>query len=144
VVGVVAGGVWHDKEDYLQSLKALAKETGATVHFVGSQDQVREIYALSDLIVSAASSKPETFGRTAAEALAMNTPVVASAHGGSLDILLDGQNGFFFTPGQSDELAARISAAFQFDFSNMRDHINQNFSLNHMTETELAVYSELL
>jgi hypothetical protein len=26
----------------------------------------------------------------------------------------------------------------------MRDHINQNFSLNPMTETELAVYSEIL
>ncbi len=143
-VGVVAGGVWHDKEDYLNHLKQLADDCGADIRFTGSQSNVREIYALSDLVVSAASSKPETFGRTAAEALAMNTPVVASAHGGSLDILLDGTNGFLFPPGDHTAMADRILMAIPFEFTNMRRHIEQNFSLEHMTETELAVYSEIL
>jgi glycosyltransferase involved in cell wall biosynthesis len=142
-VGVVAGGVWHDKQDFFQSLEKLAADLGADIRFVGSQSNVREIYALSDLSVSASSSKPETFGRTAAEALAMNTPVIASAHGGSLDIVLDGQNGFFFPPNDHMALADRISRAFDFDFSNMREHIEKNFSLDRMTETELAVYREL-
>lgn len=142
-VGVVAGGVWHDKEDYLQTLKSLAAETGADIRFVGSQKRVREIYALSDLVVSAASSKAETFGRTAAEALAMNTPVLASAHGGSLDILLDGTNGFLFPPNDSEALAEKILQAMAYEFSNLREHIDANFSLQRMTETELAVYREL-
>jgi glycosyltransferase involved in cell wall biosynthesis len=142
VVGIAAGGVWHGKEDYLDELKKLASDSGADIRFIGSQSQVREIYAASDLIVSAANTKPETFGRTAAEALAMNTPVIASAHGGSLDILLDGENGFFFEPGNHEQLAQRIEAAFSHDFRNMRSHIEQNFSLDHMTETELAVYRE--
>jgi glycosyltransferase involved in cell wall biosynthesis len=105
---------------------------------------VREIYALSDLFVSAASTKPETFGRTAAEALAMNTPVIASAHGGSLDIVLDGENGLFFLPNDSAVLTEKLLQALEFNFSNMRQHINANFSLQHMTDTELAVYTELL
>jgi glycosyltransferase involved in cell wall biosynthesis len=142
--GVVAGGVWHGKEDYFQSLEKLAGDIGADIRFTGSQPSVREIYALSDVVVSAASSKPESFGRTAAEALAMNTPVIASAHGGSLDVLTDGQNGFFFPPNNHKALADNILRSFDFDFSNMREHIEKNFSLARMTETELAVYSELL
>ncbi len=143
-VGLVAGGVWHGKENYLRDLKQLADEVGADIRFTGSQSSVREIYALSNLVVSAASTKPETFGRVAAEALAMNTPVIASAHGGSLDILVDGVNGFFFDPGNDTDLARRISGSFGFAFSNLREHIDNHFSLKHMTEAELAVYSELL
>ena len=143
-VGVVAGGVWHGKEDYLAELKQLVAETGADIRFTGSQPNVRDIYALSDLVVSAASPKPETFGRTAAEALAMDTPAIASAHGGSLDILRDGINGLLFPPGDHAALAEKILMAIPFKFSNMRAHIEQNFSLEHMTETELAVYREII
>lgn len=143
IVGVIAGGVWHGKEDYLNTLKKLANNLGADIRFVGSQSQVREIYALSNYVVSAASTKPETFGRTAAEALAMNTPVIASAHGGSLDILLDKTNGFLFPPNDHTALAEKIMQAMDFKFSNLRKHIETNFSLRHMTETELAVYREL-
>lgn len=143
VVGVVAGGIWHGKEDYFQTLEKLAAELGADIRFTGSQTQVREIYALSDLVVSAASTKAETFGRTAAEALAMNTPVVASAHGGSLDILLDGKNGLLFEPGNAEELTHKVKEALNGQFTNMREHIQANFSLKRMTETELRVYEEL-
>lgn len=143
VVGVVAGGVWHGKEEYLNGLKQLAKNTGADIRFTGSQSQIREIYGLSDLVVSAASTKPETFGRTAAEALAMDTPVIASAHGGSLDILKEGENGFLFPPDDHSALAQKLHHSLEFSFANMRQHIDANFSLIHMTETELAVYREL-
>lgn len=144
VVGVVAGGIWHGKDEFFQGLENLATELGANIRFVGSQSQVREIYALSNLVVSAASTKAETFGRTAAEALAMNTPVIASAQGGSLDLILDGENGFFFEPGNAEDLTKKIEQALAFEFSNMRDSIQLNFSLDHMVKTELSVYRELL
>jgi len=143
VVGVIAGGIWHGKEAFFQGLEKLATDLGADVRFVGSQSQVREIYALSDLVVSAASTKAETFGRTAAEALAMNTPVIASAHGGSLDILIDGENGLLFEPGNENELTAKIGKALALPFSNLRKHIKDNFSLARMTEDELSVYQEV-
>ncbi len=144
VVGVVVGGIWNGKDEFFQGLEKLAEDLGADLRFVGSQTQVREIYALSDLVVSAASTKAETFGRTAAEALSMNAPVVASAHGGSLDILIDGENGLLFEPGNETELSEKIEQALIFTFSNLRKHIEDNFSLNRMTEDELAVYRELL
>ena len=143
VIGLIAGGVWHEKEEYLEELKQLAANLEANIKFVGSQSQVREIYALSNLVISAASTKPETFGRTAAEALAMNIPVIASAHGGSLDILLNGVNGFFFPPKNHAELTQKIYKSLDFEFSNMREHIDKNFSLHNMTEAELIIYREL-
>lgn len=144
VIGVVAGGVWHGKDEFCDYLKQLAIDLGATVRFTGSQSKVREIYALSDLFISAASTKAETFGRTAAEALAMNTPVVASAHGGSLDILIDGENGLLFEPGNAEDLERKLETALSMPFSNLREHIDQHFSLKHMVDTELAVYHEIV
>lgn len=144
VVGLAAGGIWHDKQEYFQTLEKLAEQTGANICFSGSQPNVREIYALSNLVVSAASTKAETFGRTAAEALAMNTPVIASAHGGSLDILIDGENGLLFEPGNACDLAKKLEAALGRSFENMRSHIETNFSLARMTADELAVCQELI
>lgn len=67
--------------------------------------------------------KAETFGRTAAEALAMNTPVVASAQGGSMDILIDGVNGLLFSPGNFGDLAAKIKLARDYTFTNHREEL---------------------
>ena len=144
VVGLVVGGARRDKREYFQSLEQMARDLGVEVRFAGPQSRVREIYALSDLLVSATSFKPEAFGRTIAEALAMETPVVASAHGGALDIVRDGANGLLFTPQDSSELAERILQALETPFSNLRKHIRENFSLERMAEAELAVYGELL
>jgi len=144
VVGLVVGGARHNKEAFFQSLKNLAIQLDAHIHFVDSQTQLREIYTLSNLVISATSIKPETFGRTIAESLAMETPVVASAHGGALDIIRDGVNGFFFEPQNSLDLSHKISKALSIDFSRSRPHIEQNFSLEKMTDTELTIYAELL
>ena len=140
ILGLIVGGVWHDKEDYLEELKGLTTTCKAEIIFAGSQSQVREIYALSDILVSAASSKPETFGRVAAEAMAMNTPVIASAHGGSLDIISDKANGYLFTPHQSTELTEAIHQCLQKPPSQMRTHICTHFSLSNMVSRELEVY----
>lgn len=144
IKGLIVGGVAEDRRAFFASLQALASELGVDVVFAGSQSAVREVYALSDVVVSAAHSKAETFGRVAAEALALDTPVIASAHGGSLDIVLDGVNGFLFAPGDADALAARMVDATTHGFRDMRSHVEANFSLERMVEAELAVYEEVL
>lgn len=56
------------------------------VVWMGFQSHIAKLYASVDLVISA-STRPESFGRTVAEALATGTPVVAYNHGGVSEIL---------------------------------------------------------
>lgn len=53
----------------------------------------------------------ETFGRTVVEAYAKATPVIASRSGAVAEIVQEGKTGLLFTPGNVDELTARIEWA---------------------------------
>jgi glycosyltransferase involved in cell wall biosynthesis len=142
--GVIVGGVRHDKQAYYERLQALVKELHAEdwIVFAGNHNRMPEIYALSDVLVSS-SKKPEAFGRTVAEALAMNTPVIATRHGGVLDIIKEGQNGFFFAPGSAEELSSAILREKQEPRRDLRTDTLTRFSLDQMVEKTLRVYEGL-
>lgn len=144
LVGLVVGGVHPDRQEYYARLKQKVKEAQAEnyIHFTGSQNHVAEIFGLSNAVVSS-SNKPESFGRAAAEALAMNVPVVASNHGGVLDIVLEGQTGFLFSPGDSEGLAEAILRTRSQKFSGLREFVKKNFTLEQMVEKTLTVYRDL-
>lgn len=143
VVGLIVGGVRDDKQEYFQSLKVLVKELALddNVIFTGSQSKVAEIYMLSDVVVSS-SKKPESFGRSVAEALALNTPVVATDHGGVLDIIVENENGFFYPVGESELLAKKITKCTDLEFDGY-SYINENFSLGQMVQKTLEVYEKV-
>ncbi len=140
-VGVIVGGVRSDKEKYFHSLKELVKALHVEIIFTGSVDFVAEIYALSDVIVST-SKKPESFGRSVAEALTLNTPVIATNHGGVLDIIQENINGYFFKIGDYKELANKIIKAKELKFDGF-SYIKENFSLKQMVEKTIKVYENL-
>jgi glycosyltransferase involved in cell wall biosynthesis len=144
VLCLIVGGVRADKEGYYRELQALVArlELSAAVRFTGSQSRVPEIYALSDVVVSS-SRKPESFGRSAAEALAMNVPVVASAHGGMLDIVRDGETGFLFAPGDAEALADGLLRCRAHGFADLRAYVERHFTLEQMTARTLEVYRSL-
>jgi glycosyltransferase involved in cell wall biosynthesis len=54
----------------------------------------------------------ETFGRVAAEAFACGVPVIASRLGAMEEIVADGRTGLHFTPGDADDLAAKVEWAW--------------------------------
>jgi len=144
ITGLIVGGVREDKASYFASLKALVKEKGLEkeIRFTGSQSRVAEIYALSDVVVSS-SKKPESFGRSVAEAIAMNTPVVATGHGGVLDIIREGENGWFYPVGDSLKLAEVIEKAGQLQFDGY-SYVREHFSLEQMVEKTLKVYDDVV
>ena len=144
IVGLIVGGVREDKQEYFHALEVLVKELGLddNVIFTGSQSNVAEIYALSDVVVSS-SKKPESFGRSVAEALALNTPVVATDHGGVLDIIVENENGFFYPVGQSELLAKNIAKCSNLEFDGY-SYINKNFSLGQMVQKTLEVYEKYI
>jgi glycosyltransferase involved in cell wall biosynthesis len=67
-----------------------------------------EIYANIDLLIIP-SVVPETFSLVAREALLNGTPVIASRVGALPEIILDGVNGYLFTPGDANELAGILN-----------------------------------
>lgn len=144
ITALVVGGVRSDKQEYLNSLKVLIKELDLedNIIFTGSQSKIAEIYYLSDVVVSS-SKKPESFGRAVAEAIAMNTSVVATNHGGVKDIIIDNENGFFFEIGDSEELALKILKAKDLEFDGF-NYIKNTFSLENMINKTVGVYKDLV
>lgn len=140
VKAIIVGGVREDKEDYFNSLKKLINELDLeeNISFTGSQNKIAEVYALSNVVVSS-SKKPESFGRAVAEAIALNTPVVATNHGGVKDIIIENENGFFFEIGDSEELSKKIIKCNQLKFDGL-NYIKSNFSLENMIEKTIDVY----
>ena len=143
IKALIVGGVRSDKEEYLNSLKKLVKELALedNISFTGSQSKIAEIYALSDVVVSS-SKKPESFGRAVAEAIAMNTPVIATNHGGVKDIIIENENGFFFEVGDEKMLANNIFKSKELKFDGYK-YISENFSLGNMVDKTIEVYKGL-
>lgn len=140
VVGLIVGGVREDKQNYFASLQRLIESLHVKkyIHFCGSSDKVAEIYALSDVVVSS-SKKPESFGRSVAEAIALGTPVVATNHGGVLDIILEAQNGYFTQIGDAKDLAEKIVKATELKFDGYA-YISDHFSLSQMVGKTVKIY----
>lgn len=143
---VIVGGVDSSRIGYAESLRHLVKELGVEdqVAFTGGQKRIAEIYTCADVLTSNNERKPEAFGRTMAEALAMDCPVIASRFGGALDIVKDGENGYLYTPGNHSELAELLVVSTDKKFTALRKDAIARFGLDQMVNKTLAVYEEIL
>ena len=110
-----------------------------------SLDSITEIYRRSDIVVLP-SLWQEPFSGVILEAGLMKKPVVASAVGGNVEVILDGKTGFLVSPNDSSLWRERISylldnpsicrkigeAAFR--------HIKNNFSREVITKKIEGLY----
>jgi glycogen synthase len=79
------------------------------VLWINAMVPVEEVVQLySHAAVFTCPSIYEPFGLINLEAMACETPVVASAVGGILEVVEDGATGYLVTPGRPDELAAAL------------------------------------
>lgn len=140
---VIVGGADKDKEEYLASLKALAHELTAPgeVIFAGAQSRVPECLSLADIVVSSNVRKPEAFGLSMAEALAMGKGVVAKAFGGALDIVRDGIDGVLVKDG---DFVAAIERALTLDYSTVSASARERFNESVMLSKTLSAYEEVV
>ncbi|MBI9084065.1 MAG: glycosyltransferase family 4 protein [Desulfobacterales bacterium] len=119
------------------------------VVFAGHCDDMPAALALSDVVVSA-SREPESFGRTAVEAQAMGRPVVASAHGGSLEVVRHGETGWLFQPGDPQALAHGLKTVLADPMLRQRwgargrKWVARRFTVSRMCEKTVDIYGALL
>jgi glycosyltransferase involved in cell wall biosynthesis len=102
------GQARYDTSAYRDSLRRIVQELGLVeaVHFLGERRDIPEIMRALDLLL--VPSWEEPFGNVALEAMAMETPVVASDVGGLVEIVRSGQDGLLLPPMQPEQWAAAI------------------------------------
>jgi glycosyltransferase involved in cell wall biosynthesis len=110
-VYIAGGGLYKTAGSQITSeeLRVLTETLRLTdrVTFTGFLDDTAPLLRSLDVVVHA-STEPEPFGLTVAEAMACGRPVVASLAGGVTEILDDGVNGLGHSPGDIQGLARSI------------------------------------
>ena len=88
---VIVGGADKHHQKYLESLKVLSSSLipdPSSLIFAGPQEKIPECISIADEVVSANTTKPESFGLSIVEAYAMNKPVrVARRFGGAAEVM---------------------------------------------------------
>lgn len=142
-VGLLLLGVVSDERDrYLQELRhwAAQLQIADRVSFATAAADVRPYYA-NALAVLQLSTRPETFGRVVAEALAMRRPVLGYDHGGVGELLARHYDFGRVPLGRIDDLADRIEALL----TGVNPALDANLpTLAQMQKSTLAVYERLL
>ncbi|MFN4181863.1 MAG: glycosyltransferase family 4 protein [bacterium] len=150
-VYALIGGNALEHPGYAKSLKNLVKNLMLEnfVRFAGFTENVSLFLSAVDVVVIP-SLTPEAFGRGAMEAMALKKPVVASSHGGILDIVLNGKTGFLFSPGNVSELADALFWLYSNPQKRLQMgengfvHIQKHFTLSLFTQRTLQVYRSLV
>ncbi len=151
-IHLVLAGDAQGRAKYVTELedKIIANGLGGTVSIVGHTEDMPAAYALADIIM-APSTRPEAFGRVAAEASAMAKPVIVADHGGQRETVIEGQTGTRAEPGSIPALTACIRTLVSLR-PEARDamgeagqaYIRQHFSKKQLQTATLNVYARLL
>jgi len=98
----------YDNRAYARSLRALVEDLNLqdTVQFLGEREDVPQVMRALDIVL--VPSWEEPFGRTVIEAMAMETPVVATEVGGPSEVITNGVDGVLLPPQQPQRWAAAV------------------------------------
>lgn len=116
------------------------------VHLLGDRIDVTQLVPAFDLLVLA--SLHEGLPNAVMEAMAAGVPVVATAVGGTKELITDGETGYLAPPADSEALADRIVLALTGDnleiISKARRRITTAFGIERMVESIERLYDELM
>ena len=103
----IIGAPMPGEEPYQDTLLGITRQLGiaGSVRFWGWRHDATGLMNCFDLCV--VPSVREPFGRVTVEAMMLGVPVVATASGGTLEIIDDGVDGLLFPPGDAVALAGR-------------------------------------
>ena len=147
-VFLIAGAI--NEPDYYERLQRLTEEIGVTsnVRFLGECDNVQSLLRASEIFCLL--SRSEGMSNSLLEAMASGLPCVATAVGGTSEVVSDGSDGYLVPSEESEtaadrimtllrnrDLAARLGRA-------ARQTAEAKFSAQRMVSDLAAMYDRLL
>lgn len=118
------------------------------VLFLGKQDNLAELYSISDLMLLL--SEKESFGLVLLEAMACGVPAIGTNIGGIPEVIVDGETGYLCEVGDVETAAARATGLLRNhelhqQFSKAAfDRVNETFRSDHITAQYEAIYQQLV
>ncbi|SFW73613.1 glycosyltransferase [Luteibacter sp. UNCMF366Tsu5.1] len=130
------------REAYVAELRALIHRRGLDDKVVISpqRSDVRDVYAMSDIVLQL-SNRPESFGRTVVEALALCRPVMGYAHGGVGELLAELYPAGRVPLGDREKLVERAAELLRFAPPIPPP---RSYRLSDMQAATLALYAEVV
>ncbi|MBF0446040.1 MAG: glycosyltransferase family 4 protein, partial [Magnetococcales bacterium] len=105
-IKLVVVGEGSEGEALLREAESL--NINNSIIWLGKKDYPETLAIISVFDLLVVPSLSEGFGLVAVEAMASSTPVVASGVDGLMEVIQDGETGWFVTPGDVSELAEKV------------------------------------
>jgi glycosyltransferase involved in cell wall biosynthesis len=134
----------------IDEVRALAAGLGlaGAVHFLGPRHDVPDLLNAMDIFVLPSYS--EGLSLALLEAMAAGKPVIATAVGGTPEVVTDGGNGLLIPPRDAAALAAALErlltdpALAQRLGAKARAHVREHYSLDRLGREINAIYGEFV
>jgi glycosyltransferase involved in cell wall biosynthesis len=149
---ILFAGDDQGRTDYRQELAAAIEAGGLqeAIRIVGHCDDMPAAFILCDLAILP-TTVPESFGRAAVEPQAMGRTVIAAAHGGTMETVVDGETGWLAPPSDAPAWAAALAKAIDVG-SEGRARMGETamararrlYRVEAMCEATLAAYERVL
>ena len=107
------------------------------VLFLGKQDNLEELYSISDLMLLL--SEKESFGLVALEAMACGVPCIGTLVGGIPEVITDEENGYLCELGDIETIAEKAIALLKDDVLHKQISTKAINSAYHNFRSELIV-----
>lgn len=134
-----------------REIEAMASALGiqSRVRFLGLRQDISHLMNVADAYLM--SSSREGLPNVLLEAHSTGLPIVATDVGGNREVVLDGKTGFIVPSRNPDALAQAMQRMMDLDESERsqmgvagRQHIIQNYSMEHVVQQWEDLYRELL
>jgi glycosyltransferase involved in cell wall biosynthesis len=148
---LIVGSVHPDNLEHLDRLHELIKanDLEKDVILAGEIADPLPAFAAMDVFVLP-SCDPEPFGNVILEAMGMRKPVIATALGGSPEMVKEGISGFLVEPNNAEQLADRIHCFYRDREAGRRmgeagrQRLETQFGLMATTAQEMDLYDRIL
>ena len=147
---VVGGNPFTTQDAYAAELRQIAQDLQLTdkITFTGQITDVQSALTAMDIFVHPGA--PEPFGLVNIEAMAMQRPVVAFAHGALPEIVVDGETGLLIPPNNINTMAAQITTLLDDKEIRMRmgengrKRIETHFTIQQTVTKITEIYEQIL